>query len=54
MDISKCDGDACPLKHTCIRYTSKPNPDYQVYFLEPPYDELTETCNYYVDTKDKE
>ena len=36
-EITKCDGEKCPLKHNCYRFT-KPDEDFrQDYFIEPPY-----------------
>ena len=36
LDICKCKGEYCPIKETCLRYTSKE--DYlQAYFCEIPY-----------------
>ena len=51
MDKSKCDGDGCPLKHTCIRYTSKPDENYQIYFMDAPYDPVEEACQYYLESE---
>lgn len=37
----------CPKKETCYRYKAEPNPNWQSYFLNPPYDEENGTCDYY-------
>lgn len=35
-DISMCSGDGCEEKHTCHRFTAKPNEYRQSYFTTPP------------------
>jgi hypothetical protein len=47
-DISKCDGENCPLKESCYRFTVESNPLWQSYFSEVPYDKEKEECNYYL------
>lgn len=37
MDISMCEGNFCPLKLNCYRYTAKPDEIGQTYFSNPPY-----------------
>lgn len=37
-DITMCKGVGCEAKHTCYRYTAKPNEYRQSYFLETPKD----------------
>jgi hypothetical protein len=34
-DITKCNGQGCPVKEKCYRYTAKESM-YQSYFSEPP------------------
>jgi hypothetical protein len=34
-DITKCEGDECPMKESCYRFTA-PAEEYQSYFVEPP------------------
>ena len=36
-DITLCYGFECPVKEKCKRFTSKPDKDWQAYFLDPPY-----------------
>ena len=36
-DITKCDGFECPVKEKCKRFNTKPDQEWQAYFLEPPY-----------------
>jgi hypothetical protein len=37
MDITLCNGNNCPMKKQCKRYTYKPDfPMYQSYFTESP------------------
>lgn len=36
MDIQKCEGNTCPVKDLCYRYTSKASED-QFYFTKEPY-----------------
>ena len=35
-DITKCNGDGCPWKAGCYRFTAKNSDDRQSYFSEPP------------------
>lgn len=44
-DIAMCQGTGCPLKDKCYRHTAKPNPDWQSYFVNPPYDKNTKKCD---------
>jgi hypothetical protein len=44
-DITLCKGGECPLKETCRRYTTPPNPERQWMFMTIPYDEGK--CNMY-------
>lgn len=41
-DITMCDGGACEAKHMCYRYTAKPNPMGQSFFIRPPF-KMTES-----------
>ena len=36
-DITKCDGFECPVKEKCKRFNTKPDQEWQAYFLDPPY-----------------
>lgn len=36
VDISKCEGHDCPMKHNCFRFTSTPS-KWQSYMAEIPY-----------------
>ena len=53
-DISCCKGGDCPLKETCYRFTVKPDPYWQSYFGETPYNEEKKDCDYYWKIKEKE
>jgi len=44
IDLAKCPGDRCPLRETCVRYTSKTG-EYQAWF-GTPYAEGA--CAFYV------
>ena len=35
-DITKCNGEGCPVKESCYRYTSTPDEHCQSYFVETP------------------
>ncbi len=35
-DITKCEGDGCPIKDGCYRYVTPSNPDRQSFFRETP------------------
>ena len=35
-DITMCNGNNCPVKKKCYRYTAKPS-EYQSYFIEAPF-----------------
>jgi hypothetical protein len=35
-DIAKCQGTNCPIKDSCIRYTTPPDEYRQSYFVTPP------------------
>lgn len=43
QDISKCNGEGCPLKELCYRFTSKNSPFWQSW-IEPPYDKKSDNC----------
>ena len=36
-DITMCKGEDCPVKEYCYRYTAVPTPQWQSYFVEPPF-----------------
>jgi len=50
-DITMCVGqtpdEVCPIKNSCKRYLSKPNPDRQSYFCGLPFDHKKRKCNHY-------
>jgi hypothetical protein len=48
MHGTKCKGIDCPIKLTCVRYTSKPSIE-QDYFEESPYKDGE--CKYWWDRK---
>ena len=45
-DISMCNGEGCPRKETCYRFTAKPSEFMQSYFMNAPIKEDDE-CEYY-------
>jgi len=45
-DITKCTGEHCESKHTCYRYTAKPNEHYQSMFIGSPI--KFGGCEYYI------
>lgn len=45
-DITKCTGKGCESKHTCYRYTAKPNEHYQSVFIGSPI--KFGGCEYYI------
>ena len=45
-DISMCFGKQCPFMFNCYRFLAKPD-TYQSYFTEPPYDKVTNRCEFY-------
>jgi hypothetical protein len=49
-EITLCDGDFCPLKYTCLRYLTLADPSYQAYYVEPPYNQTNQNCDYYEKT----
>lgn len=55
-DMTMCNGENCPVKLNCYRFTAKPD-YYQAYFSEPPWfldvDKETKDCNYFWDNKGK-
>lgn len=55
-DISMCEGNGCPLKEKCYRFTAIPNEYRQAYFVEPPYigDDCDFFCGFSVDNDLKE
>jgi len=51
-DISMCEGNECPLKQRCYRFTAIPNEYRQSYFIEPPY--IDDECDYFWDIDNNE
>lgn len=47
-DISMCEGGACPMKAKCYRHTAKPSEYQQCWFVAPPFDAATGTCEHLV------
>ena len=45
-DIAKCEGTGCSLRETCYRFTATPSEFRQSYFLNVPYNEETNSCEY--------
>jgi hypothetical protein len=35
-DITKCDGEGCPVKEHCVRFLTPPDENLQAYFFTPP------------------
>jgi len=46
-DITMCEGQDCPLKESCYRYTATPSEFRQSYFIDPPYNEEKKECDHY-------
>lgn len=42
-----CEGGSCPKRESCYRYTARPSEYRQAYFTDPPYDPITQKCEYY-------
>lgn len=42
-------GDNCPLKEKCYRYTSPSSEYAQAYYVGTPFNEETQTCDYFWD-----
>ncbi len=53
-DFSKCVGGDCPIKESCLRFTSLPAEIAQTYFIEPPYDKEDKKCYYLLNPVKKE
>ncbi len=52
-DITLCDGQHCPLKETCLRYTATIHAR-QDFFGKPPYEERKQHCQHYWDDRPSE
>lgn len=52
-DISMCDGEGCPIKQECYRYTAPKNAHWQAFFAYVPYDHAYKGCEYFIDNTDK-
>lgn len=48
MDITKCAGTACPLKHNCVRFSAPPG-EHQYYFSSTPYSTDKNKCEFFID-----
>jgi hypothetical protein len=46
-DITMCEGNDCPLKEKCYRFTAIESITHQSYFSSPPYDSKKENCEYF-------
>ena len=51
VDISKCKGEGCIIKHACYRFTA-PASLRQSYF-SPPIEGRGENCKYKIDVHEK-
>lgn len=51
-DISMCNGNSCPKKDSCYRFTAKPSLLWQSYFMGTPYKD--NDCEYYWPVEDNE
>jgi len=49
MDITICKGNNCPIKDKCHRHTAKAEPQYQSYFVNPPFKINEETNTFHCD-----
>lgn len=46
-DITMCNGDGCPIKQICYRFTATPDENRQSYFVDSPNDGLL--CDHFWD-----
>jgi len=46
-EICKCEGENCPLKEKCYRFTSAPDL-YQDYLIKAPYNIETQKCDLFL------
>jgi len=50
-DITMCKGSTevqvCPLRLNCYRFCAEPNEYWQAYFVGIPYDESSQSCEFY-------
>lgn len=48
-DITMCSGEGCPdsLKSHCYRFLAEPSSYGQSYFLEAPFHQTSDRCNYF-------
>ncbi len=53
MDITRCSGDDCPKKESCLRFTAAVH-GRQDFFTPPPYDTTTANCTYYINDQPTE
>ena len=44
-DISMCEGNGCPLKEECYRFTAPKNEHWQAVFVFVPYNEELKECD---------
>jgi hypothetical protein len=51
-DITMCVGGECPIKEDCYRFIAEPNPYWQSYFENVPYDFEKKDCNYYMEKRE--
>ena len=49
MDVTMCLNHNCPIKHSCLRYTAKPD-TYQSYFVDNPCEIIDDWwyCEYFL------
>lgn len=52
-DIAMCKGTDCPFKDKCYRANAKPDPYWQSWFMEVPYDKNTNSCEHYWERKNE-
>lgn len=50
-DITMCEGNECPIKLSCYRYTAEPA-YMQSWFTVPSYDHEENNCGAYMSRKD--
>lgn len=48
-DITMCFGGECPIKEDCYRFKAEPNPYWQSYFENVPYNHETKVCDEFVE-----
>ena len=57
VDICLCEGNTCPLKERCLRYTyhlkdiASGVENYNTYFVDAPYEIDQNSCDYFYEVQ---